>query len=130
MKIFRSLASQLGFARDRAREPVFGLTKEQIASLHELRASDGWRTFAELLDISVSLYGEALLAARDDASMREARGMILGLRKAAHLVDETLRQAEESDRHSRIDRDREQRTRDASTVALWGSPAFGRVAHK
>jgi hypothetical protein len=130
MRLFRSLAQQLGFARDPANEELFGLAPEQIGALRTLRASDGWKTYVELLDTAVTLYGEALLAARDDASMRESRGMILGLRKAAHIVDETLRHSEENDRAKQ---QREFATRsidNARSAALWGSAAYGRAVTK
>lgn len=129
MKLFRTLRQQLGFEKDPLQQQLFGLSNEEVAELRSLRASEGWRVYAKLLDVSVSLYGEALLAARDDAGLREARGHILGLRKAAHLVDETLQHADELGRDTERKRN-EQRRNDANTHALWGSPGFGRTVSK
>lgn len=130
MALFRTLAQQLGFARDRTTEPKLGLSPEQIAALRSLRASDEWKAYTVILDTAITLYGEALLAARDDASLRELRGTILGLRKAVHIVDETIRQADELERSEQHKRSASDAARDGRLANLYGSPAFGRTVGK
>lgn len=73
----------------------FGITEEDIASLRTLRESKGFESLVKLLDAQVKIYAEQLLSpsSRDAATLHELRGVLIGLRKAAFLVDETLAHA-------------------------------------
>lgn len=127
-RAFRPLAQLLGIERDRTKEPLFGLTPEQVGALRSWRASSEFALYLALLDTTITLYAEALLGARDDAALHEYRGLILGLRKAASLVDETLRQEDELERarqhEQRTERDRAERR----LAATYASPQWGRAA--
>ena len=130
MKLFRKLSEIFGVERDRTREPLFGLTSDQISELRDWRKSEAFAAYCALLDCTVTLYADGLLSSRDDATLHELRGMILGMRKSVSLVDEALRHADELDDAAKRKRESEQHADDPRVVALYGSPAYGRTAFK
>lgn len=127
MNLFLSLRRLLGRERNRAVEPLFGLTREQVGALKHLRSQPEWDLYLSTLDIAINLRGEAILSSRDDAALHEARGVVIGLRQAATLIDEIL-QRETS--LANTERSKLESARDAAdrrVVALYGSPGFGRT---
>lgn len=103
-----------------------GLDESDIAKLRSLRASEGFASLLKLLDTTTHLYAEQLLApqSRDAATLHEFRGVLIGLRKAAYLVDETLQHADDlanSRRHALAD---ERARADSRIIALYSSPYF------
>lgn len=127
MKLFRSLAGLLGRERDPIADPTLGMSQDDIDELTDFAAdSRSWERYLRLLDNTCILYGEALLGTRDDASVHEIRGTILGLRKAARIVDETLQRAKQlkdADSRRRDNADAERRTESA---VHFGSPTWQR----
>jgi hypothetical protein len=125
--MFRSLAKYLGYERDEMRLPLYGLTEGQVARLGAWWGDDeGREVFLEALDVVAKLYGETLLSSRDDAAVHEARGFILGLRKAPALVDEILKANVRSADAERV-RDAVSRdAADARVQSTYGSPAWKR----
>lgn len=107
----------------------FGLFAEQTQKLAELRLEDGWQVFQEVLDASVNINAEALLATRDAYSDTYLKGVITGLRKAGTLVDEIIAKTEENARAADRTAIRNQPSPIARVAATYGTPAWrGRPA--
>lgn len=126
MNIFRRIWTILHPKEDVLHKPLLGLTPNDLANLRDLRNSDGFEVFTRALDASVNINAELLLNSRDSAVIHETRGFILGLRKAALLVDETI---DASKRLADAERDAGERARyagDASAVSLFGTPGWKR----
>lgn len=105
-------------------EIPFGLTNAEWASLKALRSDDGFDAWTKVLDGIAKLHGEAILAGSiSDSEMHFRRGLILGIRKAAILIDE-LKQSEDAFLNER--KRREPRERAGRTAALYGSPAWSK----
>lgn len=124
--IFATIASLFGYTPKPAslREPLLGLTPEQARSLAALRDSPAWEHYLSTLDTVVNLYAEALLQTRDASALHETRGVILGLRKAASLVDETLHRADELTRQQHQSAQLADDQRQRRHLSLYGSPAW------
>lgn len=126
MNIFRRLWILLHPKDDVLLKGVRAFSEPDIAELRDFRNSDGFEVFTRALDIAVNIYAETLLSSRDAAALHEARGVILGLRKAALLVDETLQA------HARLsDAERDSAGRDAAVAdgrraSLFGTPSWHR----
>lgn len=124
--IFQTLAEWCGLSRNRLREPRCGYTEEQIRMVRDLRDAPGWEIYLNLLDAQVKFQSEVLLHSRDAAAIHEARGFILGLRKAVSIVDETLRiENANDDARNRLAAD-ERDAADRRKYALYGTPLFTR----
>lgn len=125
-RLFAPLAALFGYTpRPPAlHDPLLGLSPEEARSLASLKDHPAWHAYLSTLDTVVNLYAESLLQSRDDAALHETRGVILGLRKAVSLVDETLHRTDEL---SRQQRQRERLAADESerrTRAFYGSPVW------
>ena len=115
----KSIATVDGF------EIPFGLDTREWEALKAWREAPEWETWLKMLDTAASLNAEALLSASGDESLHFHRGVIVGLRRAAFLVDE-LKQSEAiflKDKETRASRHTE---RPGRTSALYGSPAWSK----
>lgn len=124
-RIFENLKNLfLPRAKSNMREPFLGLSRGEALALRDLKDHPGWQAYLTTLDSTVNLYAESLLQTRDSAALHELRGMILGLRKAISLVDETAHRVTELDRldaeRAKLDAVNAERR----TAGLYGSPAW------
>lgn len=73
-------------------EPSFSLTEREIALLRSFRASEEFSAFIKVLDVRYSFYSEQLQSpqSRDASVLHETRGVLLGLKESAFLVDKIL----------------------------------------
>lgn len=125
--LFRKLAGILGKERETVVADNFGLSAEDIDLLTEFsHDARSWELYLRLLDNAAILYGEALLSARDDVSLHEIRGTILGLRKAARIVDETLARAKQLKDANERERGNADAERLAKSATHYGTPGWGR----
>ena len=126
--IFVRLAEILGIKEPSYAKPFYGLTESDIKHLRDFRASDGFEVFTRCLDTHVNIYAEQILApsSRDAAALHEVRGVILGLRKSALLVDEILQAHARKHDAERAERELAAADADARRAALYGSPSWGK----
>ena len=102
----------------------FGLDTREWEALKAWREAPEWETWLKTIYCATKLHSEALLSASGDESLHFHRGFIVGLRKAAFLVDEAT-QAEKI--YLKDKETRERRTeRPGRTSALYGSPAWSK----
>lgn len=131
MNLFVSL---LDLLRVRGRVPVIapeanlGIDESDIQALRDLRGSAGFESLLKLLDAHVKIYSEQLIApqSRDDATLHEIRGVLIGFRKAAFLVDETLHNADRLTQSRSSSVESERALADARRAALVSTPFFSR----
>lgn len=83
-----------------AKPSPFGLSDADLNRLRELRASDSFPLYLQLLDRLSILHGDFLLVSADNVGVHFERGFISALKVASALVDETLSKADELDKHS------------------------------
>lgn len=83
MRIFRRIAEFL----NPKQEPPLGLSDAEVLMLKQLLATDEWPIYLKAVDRLCTLYGEQMLLQRDAAELHEARGFVLGLRRAATLIN-------------------------------------------
>lgn len=120
--LLRPRAEQRGF------KPLLGLSSQEIGVLKEFRHHDGYEIFLQALDVIVNLQGEVMLSTREDAIVHETRGHVLGLRRAATLIDEILIQ-EDADRTQRERRaTNAEHAPDPRNLSFFGSPSWGRYS--
>ena len=113
---------------DASWEIPFGLTNAEWNDLKALRADRGFDAWLRALDGITKLHAEAMLSGTlSDAELHFRRGLVMGVRKAATLIDE-LKQSEDAflDEHKR----REPRERAGRTAALYGSPAWSKPTQR
>lgn len=105
-------------------EIPFGLTNAEWNDLKALRSDDGFDAWSKVLDEIAKLHGEAILAGSiSDAEMHFRRGVVMGIRKAAILIDE-LKHSEDAFLNER--KRREPHERAGRTAALYGSAAWSK----
>lgn len=130
--MFQTILQWCGRApKSPTKEPLLALSESDLSRLRLWWSDDDARgVFIKALDRSVNIHAEALLLARDSTDVHLQQGIIHGLRKAALLVDELVT-ANESAKRSVAERDFAASVeRDSRTAALYGSPAFSRVASR
>ncbi len=117
----------INFLKGRSEQPAFkpllGLTTQEVGLLKEFRDHDGYEVYMKALDRVINIQAEVILSAREDAIVHESRGQVLGLRRAASLIDEILFQEDASRRQSeRVEPERP----DPRDTSLYGTSAWGR----
>lgn len=124
--IFRKIALYFSPKEDAAVQPLHGLTDSDVKELARFRSSEGFDVFTRLLDVHVNIIAEQLLSphSRDAATLHEIRGVILGLRKAASLVDETVHASVRLADAGRAEREFAAASADARAGALFGTPSW------
>jgi len=122
--LLQAMRQLLGLARTPLREPMLGLAPGEVSQIAELRHEPHWQTYLDALDSAAILYGEAILQSRDAAVIHELRGTVIGLRKAATIVDEILHRRDELDRVNQSRDELAQRREGRRDAALYGTPAW------
>ena len=118
--MFLKLADML----ERKPHPFDQLTQVEIRQLKDLRGTDEWEVFLKVLDIQSTMEGEGMLATMDATAMWLNKGRILGLRKAAFLIDEILLKETEKQKEDERRRFNTQPATDHVTTALYGTAAW------
>lgn len=123
--IFLKIRQWLGLDPAPYSLPCLGLSESDVKELARFKESEGFDAFTRLLDVSVNIYAEQLIApqCRDAAALHEIRGVIIGLRKAASLVVETIQQHERNHDADRGERDARSVLESRSAV-LYGTPGW------
>lgn len=126
MSIFSAIGDLLRPSRPHATSEKFqlpyGLTNEEWVKLRSLTRDPGWEVFLKSLDAITKLSGEQLLQSSKDEALHFLRGKIVGIRKAASLVDEISMMEkrfvnERKEHESRNERER-------GRGVLYGSPGW------
>lgn len=126
---FFSLRRLLGLETSKASttpeafEIPLGLSPRDLQALKDFRDSEEFEVFLRALDEVVKFHAEALLGASTNESLHYHRGMVMGIRKAASLVDE-IRQTEEAFLADKRRRTKLAEPRGRSSV-FFGSPGWG-----
>ena len=106
--------------------PALGLDERDIQLLRALKASEEWVALLKLLDVHISLQAEQLLApqSRDASVLHELRGVIIGLRESALLVDKTLKIDDERITHQQRTAALAASQYDRVRATTFGTPAW------
>lgn len=101
----------------------YGLSNEDWSKLKVLTSEDGWEVFLHTLDALAKLDGERMLTTSDDKVLHFLRGHVVGLRKAATLIEEITHTEHRFVTEHRRAPEPRARVRDGR-AALYGSPGW------
>ena len=107
-----------------APESPLGLTREQIHLLGVLKNTEEWGVYLEALARLVNIESEVLLSSQDAYHDTLRKGILLGLRRAASLVDEILTKAEQNEQQRNRAEQRREYADSIRKFALYGTPAW------
>lgn len=110
---------------ERGHTALSKLSDEQIAALHEMMLSSGWRVYTRALDHSIKDFTEVLISATSDVNVEHLRGQVSGMRLAALLPSALISGAEYA--RTAIERARQQPRSNnpiLRALATWGTPSW------